>query len=239
MSSLYEPLVDNVVDSLWDWLDTGKDALDSFKDYASDTFRDIVSDMMRSIVLSKVVDGFDKQVSDLYEKYAKGDIDEQELMKQVAEKTGELMDRYEQNMPTLQDILGTVNGYFKDAGIDLKDKNANSQSSSKAVSVMASQDSIDETNGRLTGIQMAGEEIKVQNASQSESLNILTVKADAILSVNTDTRNIADEIRTIQVNSYLELQEIRENTGNSAKYLKDIKADMAEVKKNTSGLNSR
>lgn len=239
VSSLYEPLVDNVVDSLWDWLDTGKDALDSFKDYASDTFRDIVSDMMRSIVLSKVVDGFDKQVSDLYEKYAKGDIDEQELMKQVAEKTGELMDRYEQNMPTLQDILGTVNGYFKDAGIDLKDKSANSQSSSKAVSVMASQDSIDETNGRLTGIQMAGEEIKVQNASQSESLNILTVKADAILSVNTDTRNIADEIRTIQVNSYLELQEIRENTGNSAKYLKDIKADMAEVKKNTSGLNSR
>lgn len=239
VSSLYEPFVDNVVDSLWDWLDTGKDALDSFKDYASDTFRDIVSDMMRSIVLSKVVDGFDKQVSDLYEKYAKGDIDEQELMKQVAEKTGELMDRYEQNMPTLQDILGTVNGYFKDAGIDLKDQNANSQSSSKAVSVMASQDSIDETNGRLTGIQMAGEEIKVQNASQSESLNILTVKADAILSVNTDTRNIADEIRTIQVNSYLELQEIRENTGNSAKYLKDIKADMAEVKKNTSGLNSR
>ena len=239
VSSLYEPLVDNVVDSLWDWLDTGKDALDSFKDYASDTFKDIVSDMMRSIVLSKVVDGFDKQVSDLYEKYAKGDIDEQELMKQVAEKTGELVDRYEQNMPTLQEILGTVNGYFKDAGIDLKDKNANSQSSSKAVSVMASQDSIDETNGRLTGIQMAGEEIKVQNVSQSESLNILTVKADAILSVNTDTRNIADEIRTIQVNSYLELQEIRENTGNSAKYLKDIKADMAEVKKNTSGLNSR
>ena len=87
-------------------------------------------------------------------------------MKQVAEKTGELVDRYEQNMPTLQEILGTVNGYFKDAGIDLKDKNANSQSSSKAVSVMASQDSIDETNGRLTGIQMAGEEIKVQNVSQ-------------------------------------------------------------------------
>lgn len=236
VSSLYEPLVDNVVDSLWDWLDTGKDALDSFKDYASDTFKDIVSDMMRSIVLSKVVDGFDKQVSDLYEKYAKGDIDEQELMKQVAEKTGELVDRYEQNMPTLQEILGTVNGYFKDAGIDLKDKNANSQSSSKAVSVMASQDSIDETNGRLTGIQMAGEEIKVQNASQSESLNILTVKADAILSVNTETRNIADEIRTIQVNSYLELQEIRENTGAIVKPIQQMQKDIEEVKKNTSKL---
>ena len=236
VSSLYEPLVDNVVDSLWDWLDMGKDALDSFKDYASDTFRDIVSDMMHSIVLSKVVDGFDKQVSDLYEKYAKGDIDEQELMKQVAEKTGELMDRYEQNMPTLQDILGTVNGYFKDAGIDLKDKSAYSQSSSKGVSVTASQDSIDETNGRLTGIQMAGEEIKVQNASQSESLNILTVKADAILSVNTETRNIADEIRTIQINSYLELQEIRQNTGDTVKQLKAMDEKLKSIDNNTKNM---
>ena len=236
VSSLYEPLVDNVVDSLWDWLDTGKDALDSFKDYASDTFRDIVSDMMRSIVLSKVVDGFDKQVSDLYEKYAKGDIDEQELMKQVAEKTGELMDRYEQNMPTLQDILGTVNGYFKDAGIDLKDKSAYSQSSSKGVSVTASQDSINETNGRLTGIQMAEEEIKAQNISQSESLNILTVKADAILSVNAETRNIADEIRTIQVNSYLELQEIRQNTGDTVKQLKAMDEKLKNIENNTKNM---
>lgn len=236
VSSLYEPLVDNVVDSLWDWLDTGKDALDSFKDYASDTFRDIVSDMMRSIVLSKVVDGFDKQVSDLYEKYAKGDIDEQELMKQVAEKTGELMDRYEQNMPTLQDILGTVNGYFKDAGIDLKDKSAYSQSSSKGVSVTASQDSINETNGRLTGIQMAEEEIKAQNISQSESLNILTVKADAILSVNAETKNIADEIRTIQVNSYLELQEIRQNTGDTVKQLKAMDEKLKNIENNTKNM---
>ena len=101
---------------------------------------------------------------------------------------------------------------------------------------MASQDSIDETNGRLTGIQMAGEEIKVQNASQSESLNILTVKADAILSVNTETRNIADEIRTIQVNSYLELQEIRENTGAIVKPIQQMQKDIEEVKKNTSKL---
>ena len=236
MSSLYEPLVDNVVDSLWDWLDSGKDALKSFKEYASDTFRDIVSDMMRSIVLSKVVDGFDKQVSDLYEKYAKGDIDEQELMKQVAEKTGELVDRYEQNMPTLQEILGTVNGYFKDAGIDLKDDSSYSQSSSKGYSVAASQDSINETNGRLTGIQMAEEEIKAQNVSQSESLNILTVKADAILSVNTDTRNIADEIRTIQVNSYLELQEIRQNTGDTVKQLKAMDEKLKNIENNTKNM---
>lgn len=64
----------------------------------------------------------------------------------------------------------------------------------------------------------------------------MTVKADSILLVNTESRNIADEIRTIQVNSYLELQEIRENTGAIIKPIKDMAADIAEVKKNTSKL---
>ena len=54
--------------------------------------------------------------------------------------------------------------------------------------------------------------------------------------VSTGIHNIADETRTILANSYLELQEIKENTGNSAKYLKDIKADIAVVKQNTSKL---
>lgn len=71
VSSLYEPLTENFVDSLWDWFDNGKDALDSFKDYASDTFRDIVSDMMRTIVLDKVVGSFGDDIAALYEEYAK------------------------------------------------------------------------------------------------------------------------------------------------------------------------
>ena len=69
VSSLYEPLVDNFVDSLWAWFDEGKDALDSFKDYASETFRDIVSDMLRTIVLDKVVGSFSEDIATLYEEY--------------------------------------------------------------------------------------------------------------------------------------------------------------------------
>ena len=85
-------------------------------------------------------------------------------------------------------------------------------------------------------MQIAGEEIKNQNIIQSQSLNLLTVKADALLSINTETRNIADDTRDLIAQSYLELVQISENTGNSAKYLKDIKADIAAVKKNTAGL---
>ena len=55
VSSLYEPLIDNMVDSIWDWFDEGKDALDRFKDYAKQTFRDIVSDMIKTILLIKII----------------------------------------------------------------------------------------------------------------------------------------------------------------------------------------
>jgi len=111
-----------------------------------------------------------------------------------------------------------------------------SQSSSKGGFQAMSQDTGSELNGRFTALQMAGEEIKSQNALQSQSLNILTMKADAILSVNTETRNIADDTRDLIANSYLELVQISENTGAIVKPIQQIQKDIAEVKKNTSKL---
>ena len=154
VSSLYDPLVGNFVDSLWDWLDTGKDALDSFKSYASSTFRDIVSDMMKTIVLEKVIGNFDDDIAALYDKYASGNISEADLMKMVAERTGELVSNYESNIPLLENILNTVNGYFKDVGIDLKKQDDSTRSAVEQGIQGVSQDSISEMNGRLTATTM-------------------------------------------------------------------------------------
>lgn len=148
VSSLYEPLTENFVDSLWDWFDNGKDALDSFKDYASDTFRDIVSDMMRTIVLDKVAGSFGDDIAALYEEYAKGKIDETELMRKVAERTEELVGKYQDSIPGLQNIMDLVGGYLKDAGIDIKQPEGSSQSG-RAGTVTSM---TEETAGRLEGI---------------------------------------------------------------------------------------
>lgn len=126
----------------------------------------------------------------------------------------------------------------RDAMADMfgwESESTSQSSTSKGFQAM-SQDTGEELNGRFTALQIAGEEIKTQNIAQTQSLNLLTARADAILSMNTETRNIADDTRNLIAQSYLELVQISENTGNSAKYLKDIKADIAEVKKNTSKL---
>ena len=79
----------------------------------------------------------------------------------------------------------------------------------------ASQDSVDVLSGRLLAVY----ESELRMEKHGEGI-----------------RNIADEVRSIIAQSYIELQEINENTGNSAKYLKEIKADIAVVKQNTSKL---
>lgn len=109
------------------------------------------------------------------------------------------------------------------------------EASSKGFQTM-SQDTGEELNGRFTALQIAGEEIKNQSVAQTQTLNLLTMKSEDILRVNSEIRNIADDTRDLIANSYLELVQISENTGAIIKPIQQMQKDMAEVKKNTSKL---
>lgn len=203
VSSLYEPLTENFVDSLWDWFDNGKDALDSFKDYASDTFRDIVSDMLRTIVLEKVVGSFDDDIAALYEEYAKGKIDETELMKKVAERTEGLVSDYQSAVPQLQNIMDLVGGYLKDAGIDIRQPEGSSQSG-RAGTVTSM---TEETAGRLEGIGNAALDriISIDNnltrhlEGMATSLGKIAGNSEYLRHLETINENIAELRRGVKL----------------------------------------
>lgn len=203
VSSLYEPLTENFVDSLWDWFDNGKDALDSFKDYASDTFRDIVSDMMRTIVLDKVVGSFGDDIAALYEEYAKGKIDETELMKKVAERTEGLVGDYQSAIPELQNIMDLVGGYLKDAGIDIRQPEVSSQSG-RAGTVTSM---TEETAGRLEGIGNAALDriISIDNnltrhlEGMATSLGKIAGNSEYLRHLETINENIAELRRGVKL----------------------------------------
>lgn len=192
VSSMYEPLVDNFVDSIWDWFDTGKSALDSFKEHASDTFRDIVSDMLRTIVLDKVVGNFDDDIAKLYEQYATGTLSETELMQKVAERTNSLMNNYQNKLPVLEGILSNVSDSLKDAGIDLKadmDTGVNQSPQSGALTTM-SQDSIATFEGigrsmqtHLISIDKVSVEIREQQKEDSKALVKIVENTSHILPI--------------------------------------------------------
>ena len=186
----------------WTGYGTGsKDALDSFKEYASDTFRDIVTDMLRTIVLDKVVGSFSDDISALYEKYAEGKMTEQELMGEVAKLTGGLIDRYGSNLPTLEGLLETVAGMFDKAGIDIRhpdDPDSESQSQSQSgragVYTAMSQDQGTKLEGIGTSIQMHTVSLdeNVEDVSQK-----MGVALDCLAKIEENTGDTARNTREI------------------------------------------
>lgn len=235
VSSLYDPLVGNFVDSLWDWLDSGKDALKSFKEYASDTFRDIVSDMMKTIVLEKVIGNFDDDIAALYDKYASGDISEADLMKMVAERTGELVSNYESNIPLLENILNTVNGYFKDAGIDLKKQDDSTRSAVEKGIQGVSQDSISEMNGRLTATTMFLSDILKAVQVQTEATNNVSL---VVSDMKAMSAQVNENLRIIKDNIIVMIGHLSNIDANTSKLI-DIQKDMYAVRKGIERINDK
>lgn len=204
VSNLYQPLAKNMTDALWEWFDSGKDALQSFKAYATDVFRSIMNDMMQQIVLSKVVGTFQDQIKGLYDSYFGNAITEEQLMSQVAMATDELMGRYEENIPILQDMMDNMSEIIEDRTGVIIHKGGGTGTTS-GVSSSITQDSIDEANGRMTSIEMI-----LQN--QSISITELTSTTAAILYANQEGNNLSIGIHQKLVESYMELQGVHEDT---------------------------
>ncbi|WP_303897508.1 hypothetical protein [Dysgonomonas mossii] len=242
VSSLYEPLVDNMVSSIWDWFDEGKNALDSFRDYAKETFRDIVSDMIKTILLKDVFKDFKDNIAKLYEEYSKGNLTEAQLSEAVAKETNSVMDRYKTQLPAIQGMVDSINQNIKDAtGIDLKntDKSkGSSQTPSSGYSVSMSQD----TGDKLVGIQTSSQmrlisldnnvaRIAQWNQPVSEKFNFDTIAMPlgALSQSSLRIERMMEENRNIAINSYYELKDINKNT----KELYAIRDGIDGIKRNT------
>lgn len=185
---------------------------------------------MQAMLSNAIGEQFSDKLRTWYDKFGEamkddGTLDNNERKELMDEYMG-----YVDEAMKLRDELAAATGYDK-----ISQEAASQSASSKGFQTM-SQDTGEELNGRFTALQIAGEEIKNQNIIQSQSLNLLTVKADALLSINTETRNIADDTRDLIAQSYLELVQISENTGAIVKPIQQMQRDIAEVKKNTAKL---
>ena len=212
--------------------DEARDGLDDLLLSADTTFRDISDNFegyMRKSILNMVKSRYlNEEMQKWYDQFEQRTSDE--VLSR--EDTEALRQQYEN---IYNEAQNKINGMLAAAGVGLEGASA-AQESSKKGFAQASQESVDELNGRFTAGQIAWEETKNQSVMQNEKLSILDLRVDSLVRISSDQKSIADETRTILANSYLELQEISENTELSAKYLKDIKADISDVKRNTAGL---
>lgn len=226
--SLYEGLIGLSFDSMYDsFISSLMDMEKSAEDFADD----ISKYFMQAMLSNAIGEQFSDKLRTWYDKFGEamkddGTLDNNERKELMDEYMG-----YVDEAMKLRDELAAATGYDK-----ISQESYSQSSSSRGFGTEMTHEDAGELNGRFTALQITGEEIKNQNIIQSQSLNLLTVKADALLSINTETRNIADDTRDLIAQSYLELVQISENTGAIVKPIQQMQRDIAEVKKNTAKL---
>lgn len=228
VSKMYSPLVSDMTDAVWSWLKDGKDALSEFKNSASKTFADISKDMVKQLLLKNVFSQYEEKLSDLYKAYAMKAINENELGAASANLAGEIVDSMNSYIPVAQSLLKQLQEGFAAKGFDITKEGDSSQTATAngVTSITFEQAS------NIIALTTAG------NISRDQIKDILTAKLSTmdasmrgVQMLAVEQKSIADELRTIQANSYLELQGIHDDTSAMNKTLKTMSGDMSEIKR--------
>lgn len=212
----FDSLYDNFIDTLMDMDASAEDFADNMSEY-----------FMRAVLSDKVGEMFKTRLNEWYNAFAlamkDGNLDDYELKN--------LRDDYEN---IVKDAMAERDDLANAIGYTSSDNEQ--QSASKKGYATASQDSIDELSGRTTAMYESNLRIETAEQQQTVAITELRGSISALTAQASGMYNIADETRTILANSYLELQQIRENTGEIIKPIKQMQADIAEVKRNTARL---
>lgn len=198
----------------------GENRAESAKETVKNMMRQMVTESIKAAMQSS--GAMEKIRQKLQEFYADNILSswEQDYIYSMAEELQKELDRQ----------FGWADSLMKD-----EEKKEQQSASSKGFEAM-SQDTADELNGRFTAVYESNLRIETATQQQTVAITELRGSISALTSQVSGMYNIADETRTILANSYLELQQIRENTGEIVKPIKQIQTDIAEVKRNTSRL---
>lgn len=220
-----EKLTDTSFDTIRDEF---KNQLLDMESDAEDFAENFEKMMQQAVVESMMSDTYANRLKEWYKNFANSMTD------------GTLSSSEQSNLKSqwdqmVSDALAERNAIMQAMGWEGSSSEQQSASSRGFGTEMTHEDA-GELSGRFTAVYESNLRIEAAEQQQTVAITELRGSISALTAQATGMYNIADETRTILANSYLELQQIRENTEDSAKYLKDIKTEIAEVKRNTARL---
>lgn len=198
----------------------GEDRVESAKDAVKNIMRQMVTESIKSAIQAS--GSMEKIRQKLQEFYADNVLSgwEQNYIYNMAEELQKELDKQ----------FGWADSLMKD------DSKEQQSASGRGFGTEMTHEDAGELSGRFTAVYESN--LRIETATQQQTIAITELRG-SISSLITQAQgmyNIADETRTILANSYLELQQIRENTGEIIKPIKQIQKDIEEVKRNTSRL---
>lgn len=191
---LFDGFVDKLMDMKTSWTDFSKDASTIF---------------MKAVLTNQIGIQFQKKLQDWYDKFAKsteGGMTEDERKTLTDEYKG-----YVDEAIKMRDELAKTVGY----DVASAEQSASANGVSSITYEQASNIVALTTAGNISRDQ-------IKDVLLSQKLSSIDLSLTGISLIGKDTVSIADETRTILANSYMELKEINENTGVSAKCLTQI-----------------
>nr|DAH13659.1 MAG TPA: tail tape measure protein [Caudoviricetes sp.] len=214
----FDSMYDSFIDTLMDMDASAEDFADNMSEY-----------FMRAMLSNKIGELYYDRLNEWYEDFAKrmedGALDDNELDYLQGKWNGIVSDAIKER----DDIASAV-------GYDNKETQEQQSASSRGFGTEMTHEDAGELSGRFTAVYESNLRIETAEQQQTVAITELRGSIGSLTSQVTGLYNIADETRTILANSYLELQQIRENTGEIVKPIKQMQADIAEVKRNTARL---
>lgn len=177
-TDIFGSLGESMSDALVDAFKNGTDAAQAFTDSVSDMLETLAKQMVYSVTLAPLMEKAQKEMMDIMQNT--GLSDEQKFNKWTG-ILNNLVDDAVNQQGLANRLLGEYQQAAKNKGFDIfSPDSSTSQSSTKKGFATASQDSIDELNGRFTAGQIAWEETKNQAIEQTSLLSSINEKMSAL-----------------------------------------------------------
>lgn len=188
----------------------GEDALESFGEVAGGIIEQIAKDFASSWMIDNYLKNFE---DDMQDAFLSGDA--KDITSVVQNIVAGLPNVLEASEEATRQILDMTKG----TDYDLYEKYANNEVSSQSASRKGYETLSEDTGNELVGRAVAQYE---SNLRMEESMRSAKESIDLMTASQIQIRDIAAESRALIADSYLELQQIRENTGAIIKPIKDI-----------------
>lgn len=202
VSEMQSPLIDAMVDATWQFVLDGKDAMDTLTDYFKDEWENLGKDMLAMQIQKDVFEAIDKdgltakdRLANLMDDFISGRITAAEYAEKLKEEQEKETAIYTANQGKYAQI---TESFGQKEDIDR-------QATSTGIST-ASQDSINELNGRMTAVQghtyQIAENTKMSMATISQILKHtanIDLNTQRLENVETDMRSVKNSLNDINL----------------------------------------
>ena len=144
LGGIFGNYASDIMDAVIDAFERGTDAAEAFGDATKNVMRNVVKDMMQAAILQPVIQKQSELVKQAY-----GTGDDNAILQAVIQATKEIQGE----KTHITDLIAKANEELKKQGYDLTADSTTSREASQKGIATASQDSVDELNGRMTAVQ--------------------------------------------------------------------------------------